>query len=248
MCHSIVWYYALCQHLDEAQSLIIACDRATTTGYDCLPTDQPTLSLPISGACYPCKHQYRKEAYMMQPETAKPSPEVEIEAAAGTGAETEARDETNAEVQTRNDKRDVGNEDYDDTMPEPDPIPGYHTHLYPQLEGYVKKKSNWESLEEIEVEDGDEESEEPCKSSFFLDDEESLVSSPVSEKWCGNEFDVPDSPTFGCIAEKWRSTSLPCPTIQRQSRIPVPVPGNEATKRHNTWNTYELELFDELTF
>ncbi|KAJ6031191.1 hypothetical protein N7540_001923 [Penicillium herquei] len=246
MCHSIVWYYALCQHLEEAQSLIIACDSATVTGYDCLPIDQPILSLPLSGTCYPCKHKYRKGAYMMRAETAVVDPEIEIEAAAGAG--TEARDESNAEVQTGNDKRDNGDHDEDDTTCEPDPIPGYHTHLYPQLEGYVKKKSNWESLEEIEVEDGEEESEEPCKSSFFLDDEESLVSSPVSEKWCGKELDVPDSPTLGCIAEKWRSASLPCPTTKRQSRIPVSVPGDEVTKHHSTWNTYELELFDQLTF
>ncbi|KAJ5703750.1 hypothetical protein N7493_010888 [Penicillium malachiteum] len=245
MCHSIVWYYALCQHLNEAQSLTITCDSATISGYDCLPIDQPILSLPLSGACYPCKHEYRKEAYMMQTETAELNPKLEIEDV--PGPETEAGNETNSDGQAGNNKRDSGDDDDDDTTPDPDPIPGYHTHLYPQLEGYIKKKSNWESLEEVHVEDGGE-CEEPCKSSFLLDDEESLVSSPVSEKWCGEEFDAPDSPTLGCVTEKWRSASLPCPSTQRKSKIPVPMPGDKATKRHSTWNTYELELFDQVTF
>ncbi|CAI7564405.1 unnamed protein product [Penicillium glandicola] len=55
MCHSITWYYALCQHPDPEAASLIACHRAFQTGYECTEEHQKTTQFPLIGSCLTCK-------------------------------------------------------------------------------------------------------------------------------------------------------------------------------------------------
>ncbi|CDM27916.1 hypothetical protein DTO013E5_9024 [Penicillium roqueforti] len=54
MCHSIVWYYALCQHQDPAATRLIMCRRAFIVGYECAEA-QNTFFFSIIGNCAQCR-------------------------------------------------------------------------------------------------------------------------------------------------------------------------------------------------
>lgn len=54
MCHSIIWYYALCQHQDQDATYLIACHRAYLTGYECTE-EQSAWHFSLIGNCLQCK-------------------------------------------------------------------------------------------------------------------------------------------------------------------------------------------------
>ncbi|CAP99080.1 hypothetical protein PCH_Pc22g17920 [Penicillium rubens Wisconsin 54-1255] len=54
MCHSIIWYHALCQHQCPDASYSIACHGAFRRGYECTE-DRSTLYFSLVGNCVQCK-------------------------------------------------------------------------------------------------------------------------------------------------------------------------------------------------
>ena len=54
MCHSIIWYHALCQHQCPDASYSIACHGAFRRGYECTE-DRSTLYFSLIGNCVQCK-------------------------------------------------------------------------------------------------------------------------------------------------------------------------------------------------
>lgn len=153
---------------------------------------------------------------------------------------------TNKDLDTKVKSRELQQQDSpkDKTGPwahEPEPIPGYHTHLYPRFDTY-EEPTSWLDLEEIEVEIADYEhllsSERPRHNT--------PASSPELEKdWFRREFAFPDSPTLGYIAGRWDPVRRSVPG-RWQSMIPVPAGRNEAKER--SWSDSDMELFDHLTF
>ncbi|KAJ5214436.1 hypothetical protein N7449_001605 [Penicillium cf. viridicatum] len=55
MCHSIIYYYALCRHLDQGATHQIACHSAFITGYECTEEPQSTSFFSLIGNCLQCK-------------------------------------------------------------------------------------------------------------------------------------------------------------------------------------------------
>lgn len=55
MCHSIIYYYALCRHLDQDTTHQIACHNAFITGYKCTEEPQTTSYFSVIGNCLQCK-------------------------------------------------------------------------------------------------------------------------------------------------------------------------------------------------
>lgn len=193
MCHAIVWYHAICQHLDDTLSSLISCDTATLTGDECLAHDTPIVSLPLSGSCFPCKDEHLNKKQDCKPQG-----------------------NTNKDLDTK-----LQNSQNDETSPwahEPELIPGYHTHLYPRFDTY-EEPTSWLDLEEFEVEIADYEhllsSERPRH--------DTPASSPELEKdWFRREFAFPDSPTLGYVAGRWDPVRRSVPG-RWQSMIPVPA-------------------------
>ncbi|CAG8891115.1 unnamed protein product [Penicillium egyptiacum] len=54
MCHSIIWYYALCQHQCPDASYSIACHGAFQRGYECTE-DRSTCFFSLIGNCVQCR-------------------------------------------------------------------------------------------------------------------------------------------------------------------------------------------------
>lgn len=66
MCHSIIYYYALCRHLDQDSTHQIACHNAFITGYECTEEPQRTSYISLIGNCLQCKLNHlmlRQSAY-----------------------------------------------------------------------------------------------------------------------------------------------------------------------------------------
>ncbi|KAJ5081553.1 hypothetical protein NUU61_009817 [Penicillium alfredii] len=59
MCHSIIWYHALCLHPHPLSSSLVFCPGAMIYGQDCLPF-QDVIYLPMVGRCHSCKDQKRR--------------------------------------------------------------------------------------------------------------------------------------------------------------------------------------------
>ncbi|KGO68462.1 hypothetical protein PITC_070870 [Penicillium italicum] len=55
MCHSIVWYYALCQHQDQDASYQMACHKFYLTSNECTEEQHSTLYFSLMGSCPQCK-------------------------------------------------------------------------------------------------------------------------------------------------------------------------------------------------
>lgn len=55
MCHSIIWYYALCQHQDQDASYQIACHKVYITNNECTEEQHSTLYFSLIGKCLECK-------------------------------------------------------------------------------------------------------------------------------------------------------------------------------------------------
>ncbi|OQE36036.1 hypothetical protein PENCOP_c012G07700 [Penicillium coprophilum] len=55
MCHSVTWYFAMCQHQDPDATSLIACHEAYKKGYECTEGYQSTTPLPLEGSCLQCR-------------------------------------------------------------------------------------------------------------------------------------------------------------------------------------------------
>ncbi|KAJ5150710.1 uncharacterized protein N7500_010899 [Penicillium coprophilum] len=55
MCHSVTWYFAICQHQDPDATSLIACHEAYKKGYECTEEHQGTTPLPLEGSCLQCR-------------------------------------------------------------------------------------------------------------------------------------------------------------------------------------------------
>ncbi|KAJ6085816.1 hypothetical protein N7486_004187 [Penicillium sp. IBT 16267x] len=240
MCHAIVWYHALCQHLDQSQTSTIPCFYATTTGYDCLPHYQPIIDFPLSGECCSCKGERRwlqKQLQAQRKHADNPLPIIangdeitEFDVERGLERHSQAIIDghmhlwiggtdllaAGSEVNIHSDLDDgLGNSGYD-------------------------ASHNYEEDDEIDA--------------VYLEDlEDRLSSSPCSEMELGRDEcesdaeggDFPDSPMLG-YAGSWDVILQRSQSRIPKSKIPVPASRNKVLER--VWTAYELELFDQLTF
>ncbi|KAJ5811073.1 hypothetical protein N7447_010589 [Penicillium robsamsonii] len=55
MCHSVTWYFAMCQHQDPDATSLIACHEAFKKGYTCTEEHQITTPFPLEGSCLQCR-------------------------------------------------------------------------------------------------------------------------------------------------------------------------------------------------
>ncbi|KAJ5373403.1 hypothetical protein N7517_005409 [Penicillium concentricum] len=55
MCHSVTWYFAMCQHQDPDATSLIACHEAFKMGYECTEEHQITTPFPLEGSCLQCR-------------------------------------------------------------------------------------------------------------------------------------------------------------------------------------------------
>ncbi|KAJ5113428.1 hypothetical protein N7456_001962 [Penicillium angulare] len=240
MCHSIVWYYAFCQHLDEFQSSMIQCEHATVTGYDCLPYYQLILLLPLSGSCQTCIDEQRQQS---------------------EDADVDIGIEVLFDFDEELNKENLGCPSEDNTvlcaLKSPVPIPGYHTHLYSPIEGNFEREIRWDLKEEVDISDYDDD-DDLCPSPLFSNGGSSIFSKLDSEQdWPCQECAFPDSPTLNYdaspydVSRQWGIAPNPYQEKTWQSRIPIPVSKNETKVQiepEQIWDADELELFNQLTF
>ncbi|KAJ5281492.1 hypothetical protein N7478_006864 [Penicillium angulare] len=240
MCHSIVWYYVFCQHLDEFQSSMIQCEHATVTGYECLPYYQLILLLPLSGSCHTCLDEQQQ------------SEDESIDVDIGIEVLFDIDEELNKESSLSEENSVLC------ALKSPMPVPGYHTHLYSPMSSNFEKDIRWDMKEEVDISGYDDYDDDLFPSPCFSTGGSSIYSKLDSDQsWSSQECGFPDSPTLNCdislydVSTQWGIASNPYEEKTWQSRIPVFVPKMETkaqTEAERVWDVDGLELFKQLTF
>ncbi|KAJ5915075.1 hypothetical protein N7454_011187 [Penicillium verhagenii] len=255
MCHAIVWYHALCHHLDQSQSSTIPCIYATATGYDCLPHYQPVLDFPLSGECCMCKGERRwqqKQTQMHRKPTDNPQPQPKPQPASA-----DMNDPANLE----------NDPEYLEFLEERDRFSNHNRtaedwdmHLWMGGADLLARGSETETNMQFDMELNDD---SWYDEEFYFEDAEDIPPSlswfdmgPDSDSESESEVeshtleggDFTDSPTLGYDSPVWGMTASgqQDESATRKSMIPVSVSGNKALER--VWEDWELEVFDQLTF
>ncbi|KAJ5963518.1 uncharacterized protein N7479_003394 [Penicillium vulpinum] len=55
MCHSVTWYFAMCQHPDPGSTSLIACNKSFKQGYECTGEHRTVTPFPLEGSCLQCR-------------------------------------------------------------------------------------------------------------------------------------------------------------------------------------------------